>query len=214
MPFRCYNGTDMFGHLLTHFVENHRILMYAILFLGMFVEGEMMLIFAGVLVRSRNIHYFDTIIIAFIAVLLHDIGYWYIGKRLATIKKEKVLGINLKKAEKFFSKLKEREGLYIFTSKFAWGLNRFVLVSSGYFQTKLVKLVKYSTAAAIIWTTTLVSLGYIFAEQTAILRKDIRIVAVGFGLLFLVVFYVEYLLKKMLLEEAKIPENIEEKIVE
>ena len=186
--------------------------MYVILFLGMFVEGEMMLIFAGVLIRSRNLHYFDTIMIAFTAVLLHDVGYWYIGKRLAMVRREKFLGIDLEKAEKFFAKLKKREGVYIFTSKFAWGMNRFVLIASGYFQTKLVKLVKYSTAAAIIWTTTLVSLGYIFAEQTAILRKDIKIAAIGFGVLFLVVFYIEHLLKKMFLEEAKLPEDIEEKI--
>lgn len=204
----------MIGHLITHFAETHRMLLYLILFFGMFIEGEMMLIFAGVLVRSRNIHYFDTIAIAFAAVLLHDVGYWYIGKRLAMMKREKFLGIDLKKAEKFFTKLKEREGLYIFTSKFAWGLNRFVLISSGYFQTKLKKLVKYSTGAAIIWTTTLVSLGYIFAEQTAILKKDIRIVAIGFAALFLVVFYVEHLLKKMFLEEAKLPEDLEEKTEE
>lgn len=204
----------MFGHLITHFAETHQVLLYAILFLGMFVEGEMMLIFAGVLIRSRSIHYFDTIAIAFIAVLLHDIGYWYIGKKLAMVRREKFLGINLKKAEKFFAKLKKREGLYIFTSKFAWGMNRFVLIASGYFQTKLVKLVKYSMGAAIIWTTTLVSLGYIFAEQTAILKKDIKMVAIGFGVLFLAVFYIEHLLKKMFLEEAKLPEDMEEKIGE
>ncbi len=202
----------MIGHLIANFAETHRMLMYVILFLGMFVEGEMMLIFAGVLIRSRNLHYFDTIMIAFTAVLLHDVGYWYIGKRLAMVRREKFLGIDLEKAEKFFAKLKKREGVYIFTSKFAWGMNRFVLIASGYFQTKLVKLVKYSTAAAIIWTTTLVSLGYIFAEQTAILRKDIKIAAIGFGVLFLVVFYIEHLLKKMFLEEAKLPEDIEEKI--
>lgn len=202
----------MVGHLLAQFIEHHRILMYVILFLGMFIEGEMILIFAGVLVRSRNIHYFDTIAIAFVAVLLHDIGYWYIGKRLAMVKKEKVFGIDLKKAEKLFAKLKEREGLYIFTSKFAWGMNRFVLISSGYFQTKLKKLIKYSIGAAVIWTTTLVSLGYIFAEQTAILKKDVRMVALGFAALFLVVFYVEHMLKKMFLEEATLPEDIEEEI--
>ena len=171
-----------------------------------------MLIFAGVLVRGRSIHYFDTIVIAFLAVLLHDIGYWYIGKKLKKVKRDRIFGINLRKAEKLFARLKKREGLYIFTSKFAWGMNRFVLISSGYFQTELKKLVKYSAGAAVIWTTTLVSLGYIFAEQTAILKKDIRVVALGFAALFIVVFYVEHVLKKMFLEEAKLPEDIEEEI--
>lgn len=202
----------MIGHILTHFAETHKILLYAILFSGMFIEGEMVLIFVGVLVRGRSIHYFDAIVIAFLAVLLHDVGYWYIGKQLAKVKKDRIFGINLRKAEKLFVRLKKREGLYIFTSKFAWGMNRFVLISSGYFQTKLEKLVKYSAGAAIIWTTTLISLGYIFAEQTAILKKDIRIVALGFAALFLAVFYVGHELKKLFLKEAHLPEDIEEKI--
>jgi len=195
---------------ILQFADAHHILLYVLLFLGMFVEGEMMLILAGVLVKHKCIHFFDTIMIAFVAVMLHDIGYWLIGKGLAKIKREKVLGVNLKKVVKLFAQVKEREGLYIFTSKFAWGINRFVLISSGYFQTRLKTLVKYSSATALIWTTTLVSLGYMFAEQTAILKKDVRIIVIGFAALFILIFCVEYFVKKVFVAEASSPEDVTE----
>ena len=175
---------------------------YTIIFAGMFVEGEFFLILAGILVRGQVIDYWDTITIAFCAVVLHDMGYWLIGTRLSASKRKKFLFINLEKAEAVFKRLGKRQGLYLFMSKFAWGMNRFVLLSSGYFATPFKKLVRYSIPAAFVWTTTFVSLGYMFAERAGAWKKDIRAVLLFAAALFALLVYIEHQIGKSIEEEA------------
>lgn len=59
----CYNKT-MVENFLMNFSEVHRILTYVAIFLGMFIEGELILIFAGILVRSGTIDFLDSVFIA------------------------------------------------------------------------------------------------------------------------------------------------------
>lgn len=197
----------MIEHLLTNFSEIGRYATYAIIFAGMFIEGETFLILAGILVRGRAVDYVDTIMIAFIAVIIHDIAYWYIGKRLSRTNRERFWFINVKKMEKFFAKLKKREGIYIFASKFAWGMNRFTLLSSGYCKTPLKKLLTYSIPAAFIWTTTFVSVGYMFADRVHLLKKDVKTFALGTALFLIVVLTIEYFVSKSIKKEVEFPEE-------
>jgi membrane protein DedA with SNARE-associated domain len=197
----------MMESLLANFSEMGRYATYAIIFGGMFIEGETFLILAGILVRGHAVDYVDTIAIALVAVIIHDVSYWYIGKRLSKTTREKFWCINVKKMEKFFAKLKKREGIYIFASKFAWGMNRFTLLSSGYFRTPLKKLLTYSIPAAFIWTTTFVSVGYMFADRVHLLKKDVKTFALGTAVFLAIVLTIEYFVSKSIKEEVEFPEN-------
>jgi membrane protein DedA with SNARE-associated domain len=195
----------MMESLLANFSEIGRYATYAIIFGGMFIEGETFLILAGILVRGHAVDYSDTIMIAFIAVIIHDIGYWYIGKMLSRTTRERFWFINVKKMEGFFKKIKKREGIYIFASKFAWGMNRFTLLSSGYFKTPLRKLLKYSIPAAFVWTTTFVSVGYMFADRVHLLKNDVKTFALGTAAFLVAVLTIEYFLGKSIKKEADFP---------
>ncbi|OGM92629.1 hypothetical protein A2372_04280 [Candidatus Wolfebacteria bacterium RIFOXYB1_FULL_54_12] len=191
--------------LLLQFTQIGLIATYMIVFLGMFIEGEMFLILAGILVRGQVIDFMDTILVAFCAVILHDIGYWAIGMKVGAGERKKLWILDVEKMEKTFKKLQKREGLYIFMSKFAWGMNRFMLMSSGYFKTPFKKLIKYSIPAAFIWTTTFVSVGYVFAERAELWKKDIKTVAIFTTLFFLGMIYVESLVSRSIKEDAQLP---------
>ena len=191
--------------LLLKFSEIGVVATYMIVFFGMFIEGEMFLILAGILVRGQAIDFFDTIIVAFCAVILNDIGYWVVGKKIKGSKRRKFWILDVEMMGKVFRKLEKREGLYIFMSKFAWGLNRFILLSSGYFGTPFKKLIKYSIPAAFIWTTTFISVGYVFAERAGLLKKDIKTVAVFTMVFFLGMIYVESLIGISIKEDAQLP---------
>lgn len=178
---------------------------YMIVFFGMFIEGEMFLILAGILVRGQVIDFLNTILVAFCAVILHDIGYWAIGMKLREVNKTQFWGVNVAKMEKIFKKMKKREGLYIFVSKFAWGTNRFVLLSSGYFRTPFKKLITYSIPAAFIWATTFVSLGFLFADRAELWKKDIKTMAMLTAAFFIGMICVEYLIGRSIKEESQFP---------
>lgn len=195
----------MMETLLTSFTELGLLATYAIVFFGMFIEGEAFLILAGILVRGQVVDYTDTILVAFCAVILHDIGYWFIGKRLSMTKKERGWFINMEKTGKILKKLKKREGLYIFMSKFAWGMNRFALLSSGYSNTPIRKFLKYSIPAAFIWTTTFVSVGFMFADRAGLWKKDVKMVALLAATFFIGMVIFEYQVGKSIKEDADLP---------
>lgn len=178
---------------------------YAIVFLGMFIEGELFLVLAGILVRGQVINYTDTIMVAFCAVMLHDIGYWIIGSKMRGIKRKKFWIVDVDRMERFFKKLKKREGLYIFLSKFAWGMNRFTLISSGYFKTSFKKLLTYSIPAAFIWTITFISLGYMLADRAELWKKDIKTMAMVAAVFFIGLLCIEYLIGRSIKEDAQLP---------
>lgn len=187
--------------IVLQFSELHRLLAYAAVFLGMFIEGEMILILAGILVKGGVLGFFNTFWIASIAVILHDILYWTIGRKLFKFKKTKFVFFRLEKMEPFFNKFKKREGFYIFSSKFAWNLNRIVLISLGYLGVSIKKILKYSVTAATLWSLTFISLGFIFAEQTDLLKKDLRNVAIFITVFLIFIIILESIFKKIFKKE-------------
>ncbi len=187
--------------LLTNFSETHRILSYLIIFFGIFIEGEVILLLAGVLSHRGFLDISDVIIIASSAVVLHDLLYWSIGRKLLKTNKKRILFINLEKLKGILERLRIDDGLYIFISKFAWSLNRIVLISSGYLKISAKELLRYSIPAAIIWSTTLISLGHVFASKTGLLKKDITTAAVLLTIFVVGIILLESLLRKTIIRK-------------
>ena len=205
---RIQVGAPFMESLLTNFSETHRILSYLIVFFSIFIEGEVVLLLAGVLSHKGYLDIFDVIMIAFIGAILHDLLYWSIGRKLSKTNKEKFLFVNLEKLGNFLCRLRVSNGLYIFISKFAWNFNRIVLMASGYLKVSAKELLRYSIPASLIWSTTLVSMGYIFAFEFDILKKDLK--TAGLLLLGFVVgiIVLENLLRKMIERRANKPSSI------
>ena len=194
----------MVEHFLINFSESHRILIYLIIFFGMFIEGEIILILTGILIRGRHgIQFLDAFLVAFIAVILHDIVYWLIGKWLFKTQSKKLLFLNLDKVKLFFNKFKKVNYHHIFISKFGFSINRFILVASGYLKMPFKKLIKYSIPADFIWTLLLISAGFWFAEGTSILRKDLKIFAISVTIFLAAVIAIENLVQKAIKEKEE-----------
>lgn len=187
-----------------NFSEVHRILTYVAIFLGMFIEGELILIFAGILVRSGTIDFLDSVFIALAGVIIHDVLFWFIGMKLLQTEKKKFLFFNLEKIKSVLDKINKINYFHVFVSKFGFSINRFVLIASGYFKMPFKKLVKYTIPADFVWTVFFVSLGYMFAEGTAILKMDLKIFAVFVTIFLVVVIFVENWIQKIIKKQSKI----------
>lgn len=187
--------------LLTNFSETHRILSYLIIFFGIFIEGEVILLLAGILSHRGFLDISNVIIIASSAAILHDLLYWSIGQKLLKTNKKRILFINLDKAKGVLEKLRIGDGLYIFISKFAWGLNKIVLISSGYLKTPVRELLRYSIPAAFVWSITLISLGHVFASKTGLLKKDIKTAVVLLAIFVVGIILLESLLRKAIIKK-------------
>jgi len=195
-------GAPFMESLLTNFSETHRILSYLIVFFSIFIEGEVVLLLAGVLSHKGYLDIFDVIMIAFVGAILHDLLYWSIGKKLSKTNKKKFLFVNLEKLGNFLCRLRVSNGLYIFISKFAWNLNRIVLMASGYLKVSAKELLRYSVPASLIWSVSLVSMGYIFAFETDILKKDLKTAGLFMAGFIIAIIILENLLRKMIEKRA------------
>lgn len=191
--------------LLINFSETHRLLSYLIIVLAVLIEGEVVLLLAGVLSRNGYLDIFDVMVIAFAAAIIHDIVYWLIGKRFSKITKKRFLFINFDKIQAFLEKTEVYNGFYIFISKFAWNFNRLVLIASGYLKIPIKRVLYYSVPACFIWTVTFVSLGYIFAYKTNILHKNFETAAIFLTIFIAAVVFLENIFRKMLKRKQKMP---------
>lgn len=192
----------MIENLLSGFSETHRIFTYLLIFLGMFIEGEFILLLAGIIIRSGHIDFFDTLLIAFIAVVIHDTAFWYLGQKLADKGENKFLFFDLNKIINFFQKTKNlATGSWLFFSKFSWSFNRFSLICSGILKMPYSRFYRYTLPAAFLWSLTFISLGYFFADKLEILKKDIKVALMSFTAFFIVILILEKLFQKGLLSE-------------
>ncbi len=184
--------------LLTNFSETHRIISYLIIALAILIEGEVVLILSGILSHKGYLDIFNVVLFAFAASIIHDLIYWSIGKKFSASNKKKFLFINLEKIKEFLEKAKINNGLYIFVSKFVWNLNRITLIANGYLKTPVKKLLRHSIPASLVWSIVFVSIGYIFAFETDVLKKDIKTAAILLIGFIIIVVILENLLKKII----------------
>ncbi|KKQ21794.1 MAG: hypothetical protein US36_C0013G0008 [Candidatus Wolfebacteria bacterium GW2011_GWC1_37_10] len=191
----------MIESFLINFSETHRLISYLIIFLAVLVEGEIILLLAGILSRNGYLDFYNAVMIAFFAAMIHDFLFWSLGKWLYKSGRKKFCFINLAKTAGFFERIKINDGLYIFSSKFAWSLNKVILAASGYLKFPFKELLRYSFLASLIWSIFFVSLGHTFAYQTDILRRDMKtalIFIIGFAL---IIVTLENILRKIIMRK-------------
>lgn len=174
---------------IRHFIEVHAIFVYVIIFLGVLIEGEIVVIFAGIFSYLGSINIF----VALVAVVLggviksffgYTIGYYLQKKHSHRLFMRKIEG----RISYFFPRFKERPFWSIFISRFfILGIGWFTLVFSGY---KNIPLKIYARAEALslaMWSVGVISLGYFFGYTALAISRDIRHV-----LLIILVFFISF----------------------
>lgn len=66
--------------IFLHYLETWRILAYALIFLGMVLEGEIILFSAFFLVHQGSLDFFDVLAMAYIGIIVGDILWYRFGK--------------------------------------------------------------------------------------------------------------------------------------
>jgi len=181
---------------IRHFIEIHAIIVYFIIFLGVIIEGEIVVIFAGIFSYLGSIN----ILISFVAVVLGGItksflGY-SIGFYLNRFHSHKPLMRNIEKRVSYFlPRLKDRPFWSIFMSRFfILGIGWFTVLFSGYKKIPLRIYVKAEAFSLLLWSIGVLALGYFFSYTALSISRDIRHVLI----MILVFFIVFFILEKMI----------------
>src|SRR3989344_2925384 len=124
---------------LLNLVISYQVIAYIALFLGMILEGEIVLILAGILLHLGAINFLPSIILILSGLVSKSFIAYNLGAFLRKRYPEsKILKYIQKRAARFFPHMEEKPFWSIFISKFLVSLNNFALIFAGYLKLKFL----------------------------------------------------------------------------
>ena len=177
--------------LLTTLIENHQILAYTLIFVGLIFEGEFFVISTGVLAHLGALDFWFALFFILLGAVSKTLLGYYIGKIVHDRwHHTKFLKHIAKRVLQIMPRFKQKPFWSIFISKFILGTNHIVIIFSGYHKIDFRKYLEAETLATIIWAPTLLSLGYFFSY--AALHVSHEIWRFSFIVLVLVILFIVF----------------------
>ena len=170
------------------FVNAHSILAYVALFLGVFWEGEISLIIAGILVHLEVLSPTLTVSIAVMAALSKTIFGYYLGEYIGDkFPNSGFLKFFERKVLYFLPRFKEKPFWSIFLSKCIYGVNNATLVFAGYIGVDFKKYFKAELVSSLLWFGVMFGLGLFFSATALAWNSGIRMFFLTI-LIFIIIF--------------------------
>lgn len=173
---------------LSNFVAGNELLAYILIFLGLIIEGEVVVIFCGILAHLGGL----SIITSFFVGILGIVSKSYLGYQLGAYLERKYprnrfLRYIESKILYYLPHFKDRPFWSIFLSKFIYGINHFAIILSGYLKINFRTFFKAEFSSSIIWLIEFLTLGFYFSYAAVGFSHDIRKFSI-IVILFIVAF--------------------------
>ncbi len=191
---------------IREFTFLHSNIAYILIVIGIIVEGEFIVILAGIFTHLGALNMFITIGAIFLgAGIKATIGY-NLGSYLQNNHSNSPILYKMEnKVNHFFPHFKKHPFWSVFLARsLIFGLHWFALIYAGYKKIQTKVFAKAEFFSLIIWTTAMMSLGYFFSYAAFHMGHDIRkfifltlIFFIGFFVLEKVIaFFVELIERK------------------
>lgn len=181
-------------------------LIYAIIFIFMFIEGDVVLFSAFYLANSGHLNTLALILIGVIGVTFGDICWYKIGEHL-----EKRSPFFRKIAAKITKTLDKRLQNYpvstLCITKFTYGIHHAILLRAGAIRIPFKKYLLTMFFAAAFWTTIIGGLAYFSSASIDSFKRYIKYGEVGLLIGIIIFFAIMHLLSKLGRKEIKEPEQ-------
>ena len=160
---------------LLNLVISYQVIAYIALFLGMILEGEIVLILAGILLHLGAINFLPSIILILSGLVSKSFIAYNLGAFLRSRYPEsKILKYIQKRVTRFFPHLEEKPFWSIFISKFLVSLNNFALIFAGYLKLKFKTYFKAEIFSNLLWGSIVISLGYFFSFTALTVTQEFK----------------------------------------
>lgn len=176
---------------------------YAVLFLGMIIEGDLLIFTAGFLVRLGTLHLWPTFWSIFIGTLVGDSAWFYLG-RLDTTRNKILhwLGRMTDVAgQKVDHHVKDRTIRTLFITKFVYGTHHFTLVRAGRLGVPYLKFLKADAIGSFFWVVIVGSIGVLASASLELIRHRLRYLELALLLGIVLYFLLSGLISKLLKKE-------------
>ncbi len=170
----------------------------AAVFLGTFLEGEIVVIASGILASLGFLDLPWVFATALVATFLGDLFFFYLGRKKGTAFLEKRGRRHWRKrAEKIHDLIHTHHYKILFGYRFLYGLRIPTLFALGTSELSAKKFVIINVANSIIWSALFVLGGYFFGDVFALyidnIKFYVREILIGVGILALLIWAVSWL---------------------
>jgi len=192
---------------ITDFALLHANIAYILIVLGVILEGEIVVILAGIFVHLGSLNIFVALGAIILGGSIKSVIGYSLGSYLQNNHSHMFI---LRKVERrihhFLPHFNERPFWSIFLSRFLiFGIYWFALIFAGYKKTKMHIFIKAEIYSLIAWSIVMLSLGYFFSYTAIYISRDIRNF-IGLILIFFIGFFI---LEKIIAFFVKLFENQE-----
>jgi membrane protein DedA with SNARE-associated domain len=182
-------------------VEAHRYWGYWLLCAAMIIEGELFLTAAGMLARLHAFDFFDSFFFALSGVLLGDMLWYWIGRKLASRYPHHRISLFLiQRVKKYLPDIEKNPFHVIFLSKFLYGLNHSTLVVLGFLKVPFGHFIRIQFISSFIWSLLFLTVGYIFGSMaltfTHRLKHFILLAFLSLIVVALIVYLIDQFIEK------------------
>jgi len=175
-------------------VEQNQVLAYMLIYLGIVVEGEAIVISAGILVYLGILNFWVALVFIILGGVSKTILGYALGKYLFKKFNHTALLKYMKRRVKYFlPSFKHHPFWSIFISKFIWGANHMVILYSGFERIDYKKYLKAELLATAIWAPGLMTLGYFFGHTALQMSREVS----RFVLIVLVLFIFYFIFDRL-----------------
>lgn len=178
-------------NLIRHFVEAHAVIVYLVIIIGVILEGEIVVILAGIFSHLGSINP----IIALFCVIIGGASKSFLGYTIGFHLQLKhshrpFLGKIERRISYFLPHFNEQPFWSIFISRFfLLGMGWFTLVFSGYRKVSIKIYAKAEAFSLVIWSVGVLALGFFFSYTALSISKDVRNF-LGIILVFFIGFFI------------------------
>ncbi|MBJ6726789.1 DedA family protein [Geomesophilobacter sediminis] len=156
--------------LLKEYLQLHG---YWVLFIGTFLEGEAVLIFAGLLACQGYLSIFGVILSAFAGSFLGDQFYFHLGRKNGPF----LLRVFTRLSRKFRKALKliERYGSFVaFISRYTYGFRILLPIVLGMTDFPARRFLWFNAISASTWAAVFALAGFLFGKGAALIVDDLE----------------------------------------
>jgi membrane protein DedA with SNARE-associated domain len=180
---------------IKHFVAIHADLVYLMIVLGVFIEGEIMVIIAGIFAHLGSVNIYLAFLSTIIGGSLKSAVGYSIGNYLQDHHSQRKFLIHAEgRVNYFLPKFLEKPFISLFLSRFlVLGMYWFALIYAGYKRIKLRTFIQAEAASLVTWTIAMLSIGLFFSYTALSISRDVR----KFLGIILICFIVFFLIEKI-----------------
>ena len=187
---------------IEHFIVANPFLSYALIFLGMFIEGEFIVLFASIFAWQGHLDWRILAVVVASGIITGDLTWYAIGRYLRGTRLGNWLDIRFERSLGWIhDRFVANYHLYAIPTKFIYYVNRATVFLNGWRQTNFKRFFWITCLAGITWTIIVVAVGSFVGYAVYLIgfravMKRIELVALG---LFLSIFIIERSVKKYII---------------